>query len=54
MGKIIMEAIKAEMVGILTARQIHDIAIRTLVAQQNINASNLLISNDDLPIIRRI
>lgn len=49
-----MEAIKAEMVDILTAKQIHEIAIKTLVAQQNINASNSVISNDNLPIIARL
>ncbi len=51
MGKIIMELIKAEIFGVLTAQQIHDIAC---TSQQNINASNSVISNDDLPIIKRI
>lgn len=42
---IIMNLIKAELVGILSAKQIHDIAC---VAQENINASNSVISNSDL------
>lgn len=51
MGRITMNLIKAELVGILTAQEIFD---RACIAQENINASNSVISNDDLPIIRRL
>ncbi len=51
MGKIIMGLIKAELVGILTAQEIFE---KACIAQQNINASNSVISNDDLPIFRRL
>ncbi len=51
MGRIIMGLIKAELVGILTAQEIFE---KACIAQQNINASNSVISNDDLPVIRRV
>lgn len=49
-SKTIMELIRAEMVGLLSAGQIRDIAC---VAQENINASNSVICNDDLDLMRR-
>jgi hypothetical protein len=44
-GTTIMNVIKAQLIGILTVQQIHDIAC---IAQEDINASNSVISNDDL------
>ena len=45
LGTTVTNLIKAEMVGLLTAEQIHDIAC---VAQENINTTNSVISNDDI------
>lgn len=51
MERITMNLIKAELMGILTAQEILD---RACIAQENINASNSVISNNDLPVIRRL